>query len=61
MENETYLALAAVACFGFAGLNFVMNEARILPGWILLGVMFTVAAAAKVAFVNPSANELAES
>jgi hypothetical protein len=50
MNNEVYLAIASILCFGFAGMNLAFNDANpILPGWILLGVIFgTVAVAVAV-------------
>ncbi|WP_058367571.1 hypothetical protein [Haloparvum sedimenti] len=48
MENGIYLALAAAACLGFAATNFALNDGGILPGWILLGVLFAVAGVASV-------------
>ncbi|GAB3420406.1 hypothetical protein GCM10027435_22990 [Haloparvum alkalitolerans] len=50
MENVIYLALASAACLGFAAMNFVLNDGGILPGWILLGVLFAVVGAATVVF-----------
>lgn len=48
MENVIYLGLASAACLGFAAMNFVLNDGGILPGWILLGVLFAVVGAASV-------------
>ncbi|MFB6236601.1 MAG: hypothetical protein ABEH81_11755 [Halopenitus sp.] len=40
MRSEIYLLAASIASLGFAAANFLFNNGSILPGWILLGLIF---------------------
>jgi len=42
MRSEFYLFAAGIASFAFAVANFLLNDATILPGWLLLGVIFVL-------------------
>ena len=50
MRSEIYLFAASIVSFGFAVANFLFNEATILPGWILLGLIFVLVGAGTVIF-----------
>ncbi|MGZ0746986.1 hypothetical protein [Haloparvum sp. AD34] len=50
MRSEIYLFAAGIASFGFAAANFLLNDGTILPGWILLGLIFVLIGAGTLVF-----------